>query len=634
MKNLRIGTALAALFGLTMFLGCQDEKAATGPHVHVLGRLHVESSEVSLEEGETVELTATPICAGGHALDLPVTWSSADESVATIDDEGVVTGVYEGTAEISAEISAEASGEDRSVSRLIDATVERPGTIVDASGGVITHGSGDVVLEVPDGALAEATKVSIRPSPSDVAAGGPGLLVGTAYHFRPEGQQFRTEARLTVRYRDEGLPDGANESRLRLYHHRDGDWEELDDSRVDTGANTVSGLISGFSHYAVAESGLTPVDSVVVEGSTSGPLMVGETVQLTARLFDAEGNELERRVEWRSNDEAVATVDADGLAVGKGHGEATITASAEGASDAIELRVRGESAYGNNLSHPVIFAEGLGLTGADVTEDEGLRPAPEEEIVVDALPFFWEGNETDYGDFYTQQSPNIWQAEWADGTAADWTREATVTWGDNLTHHTWNTHSMIRVEHVLNAVGAGPMQGFEMIYLYGEGADEMYGTVGTVYDDAVPTVYSVTPRLRVEKLSGTDPAADPGEPVCEIFDGAVHEGLGTDGPGYYSSEVNVAGKVIYGFNFVVRDAVEGCETASHKYGWFRITFSLDDAGVVGGETVQRAVDMVGIDAGDDGETLIYEPQIDPATNATWLEIYIESARGGGGDHDH
>ena len=171
------------------------------------------------------------------------------------------------------------------------------------------------------------------------------------------------------------------------------------------------------------------------------------------------------------------------------------------------------------------------------------------------------------------------------------------------------------------------MQGFEMTYLYGQGPDEMQGTDGTLYD-TVPTVYSVMPRLKLEKLAGTDPNGQPGDPVCEVFNGAVHEGLGSDGHGYYSSEVNVAGKLIYGFNFRVRD-VEMCPEV-HRYGWWRITFQLDDLGFVDGLPVERMVDLVGMEAGDDEEELTYAPQFDAATNSTWLDIYVESGRGGGG----
>ena len=643
MRHLRVGAAVAALFGLSIFLGCQDERATTGPHVHVLGDVQLEPEKPTVEEGGSLELTATPMCEAGHPLDLPVEWSSSDTSVATVNDGGVLTGVYEG----GVEIRAEARTEDDAAVTGTQATVERAGTMVEASGGVVSAASGDVLLLLPEGALADATEISIDPSPARMQSGKRGLLHGTAFHLRPDGLQLKEKARLHIRYRDELIGPETNVQRLRLFRHSGDGWTEITDSRVETETRTVSASISGFSHYAVAESELPPVERVVVTCPSTEPLMVGADRELSVTLLDADGNFLDRRVDWRSSNEGVAAVDDTGLVTGMARGSATITAESEGVSGTFVLEVRGsgggghEEGPGNNLSYPVVFANGIGLTGEGVTREDGLRPAPEEEAVVDALPFFWDGNGTNYGPYYTQQSENVWQAEWIDGTATDWSQQATVAWGDNVTHHSFDTHSMIRVEHVLHAAGVDPMQGFEMTYLYGQGPDEMQGTDGTLYD-AVPTVYSVMPRLKLEKLSGTDPDGQPGDPVCEIFSGAIHEGVGADGHGYYSSEVNVAGKLIYGFNFRIRD-VEMCPEV-HRYGWWRITFQLDDVGFVGGFPVERMVDLVGIEAGENSEELTYTPEFDPATNTTWLDVYVESGRGGGGggcggggggdDHSH
>lgn len=382
------------------------------------------------------------------------------------------------------------------------------------------------------------------------------------------------------------------------------------------------------------------VATVQIEPATL-TLEEGDTFQMRATPACECGEELDVPVDWSSLNPDVATVDDRGLVIALAGGEARITAAAGSVHGSASAMVQGKPAgeFGNNLSHPVIFADGLGMTGADVTEDAGLRPTAQEEAAVDALPFFWEGNEPDYGGYYMQQGANTWQAEWIGGGAAAWSRQALVAWGDNLTHHAWNTHSRLRVEHVLYAEGAEPMRGYEMTWLFGEGANEMQGTDGTVYD-AVPTVYSVLPRLTIEKLEGTDPEGEPGSPVCEVFSGALYEGVGEDGPGYYTAEVNVAGKIIYGFNFMIRD-VDICPDV-HRYGWWRVTFRLDDQGAGGGVPVTRSVDLVGLAAGEeDGDELMFTPQIDPTTHTTWLDIYVESARGGGGGggshddgHDH
>jgi len=331
MRHAKFGTVFAALVGMLLFLGCQDEEATTGPqpHVHILESVQVEPATPNLMEGETVELSATPICVAGHELDLPVTWISADESVATVDDNGVVTAVLEGEAEISAETTTD----DGTVTGSAGITVNRDGETVEATGGIVSYSTsfGDVILDIPEGAVAEATKISIRPSAADVAAGKSGLTSGAAFHFRPEGFRFQTAATLTIRYRQEGLSQETNEARLKLFHHQNGQWEEMSESRVDTEANSVTGQISGFSHYGVAESDLPAVAEIIVAGDVDNLLMIGETVQLTATLLDADGNVLEGRdVEWSSSDESVARVSDSGLVTALSRGEVEIAASSEG----------------------------------------------------------------------------------------------------------------------------------------------------------------------------------------------------------------------------------------------------------------------------------------------------------------
>src|SRR5439155_23718573 len=57
---------------------------------------------------------------------------------------------------------------------------------------------------------------------------------------------------------------------------------------------------------------------------------LGQTVQLTATLKDANGNVLTGRVvTWASDNPAVATVSSTGLVTGVAQGQATITATSE-----------------------------------------------------------------------------------------------------------------------------------------------------------------------------------------------------------------------------------------------------------------------------------------------------------------
>jgi len=66
-------------------------------------RLEVAPAAAELEVDQTVELSATPYDADGNELQgRQITWESADDSIAEVDDSGVVTGEATGEVEITA----------------------------------------------------------------------------------------------------------------------------------------------------------------------------------------------------------------------------------------------------------------------------------------------------------------------------------------------------------------------------------------------------------------------------------------------------------------------------------------------------------------------------------------------------
>jgi hypothetical protein len=370
--------------------------------------------------------------------------------------------------------------------------------------------------------------------------------------------------------------------------------------------------------------------SLTISGASSGnqPVMVGGTLQLTAVVKDADGNVLDRKVSWSSSAANIASVDQAGLVTGVARGDATITASFAKLSAALAVRVSGESetTAGNNLSVPVIFAEGIGVTGELLGTGNGLRPTAEEGIAVDALPFFYGANKPDCGVYFCQGGANVWQAQWLDGSALG-VQSAEVKWGDNLTHHQFDTHTMLRVEVSLTAWSSPTMTGYNMPYAIGQGPDQMQGTDGSTAA-MVPSIYAVTPRLIIQKLDDVTR-----EPVATVFDGAVWQKFGTEGPGGFGAEVNVAGAVVYGFNFVIRDV--GLPSEFHRFGWWRITFQLDNSAQVAGATVLRNVSLDQLSAvSAEEEPPLYTPQLDPANQKSWLDIEVKSAKAGGGGGEH
>lgn len=101
-------------------------------------------------------------------------------------------------------------------------------------------------------------------------------------------------------------------------------------------------IITATSEGASGTAGvrvLTPVAAIAVRPAKA-TLAPAETRQLSAQPRDADGNVLRGRTfDWRSSDEAVATVSADGLVLGVAAGTATVTATAEGRSGTATITV-------------------------------------------------------------------------------------------------------------------------------------------------------------------------------------------------------------------------------------------------------------------------------------------------------
>jgi uncharacterized protein YjdB len=87
---------LVAVPTAALSVGCEE---TTEPVAEVV----LSHSSASVEVGDTLRITATTYDASGQVLSpRSVSWSSADTTVAAVDDEGLVTGVAEGSTTITA----------------------------------------------------------------------------------------------------------------------------------------------------------------------------------------------------------------------------------------------------------------------------------------------------------------------------------------------------------------------------------------------------------------------------------------------------------------------------------------------------------------------------------------------------
>jgi hypothetical protein len=104
------------------------------------------------------------------------------------------------------------------------------------------------------------------------------------------------------------------------------------------GSVTITAAAEGKTGTAVVNVNPVTVARVVVSPGTA-TMPVGKTVQLTAALFDANGQPITgRTVSWTSNS-SKAAVDANGLVTGVAVGTAVITATADGKSASATIDV-------------------------------------------------------------------------------------------------------------------------------------------------------------------------------------------------------------------------------------------------------------------------------------------------------
>ncbi|MDF2157946.1 hypothetical protein [Algoriphagus sp. CAU 1675] len=266
-----------------------------------------------------------------------------------------------------------------------------------------------------------------------------------------------------------------------------------------------------------------------------------------------------------------------------------------------------ESTVTHNLSFPVIWAEGTTKAlreppaGVGPTEYKlngeywyvwGEDPADPDYPIYSCLPLdsadycYPEGADV-YKAWVQKDALNYWQADAEN--AVGLVNVDVIDWGDNLESVDWYLTSKVRTEVVLyeNHEGATPLRQYSMRHVSGWGIDELHGLQTDLDDEPVmgpgdqATIYSTHARLTIQKLTSETPELTwdaensewTGDVLEPVFTGAVWEA--GDGPGYYNAEINIKGKIIYGYTWDVKKANNGM-------GVYRITFSFDgsDAGSV------------------------------------------------------
>ncbi|MFR0558996.1 Ig-like domain-containing protein, partial [Pseudoscardovia radai] len=265
----------------------------------------VSPATVGVKVGTTTQLTATVTPA--NATDQSLTWISDNASVATVDANGVVTGVKEGTATITAFTSNGVSGK---------ATVTVSAVSVPVTG------------------------VSLSPSNPSVVEGATTRLTATV------------------------VPANATDQSLTWISDNQS-VATVDQNGVVTGVKEGTAKITAFTKNGVSGTVTVTVTAaaIAVTGVTVAPanasVTAGQAVQLTATVTPA--NATDKTVTWTSSDTSIATVNANGLVTGVKGGTAVITANASGYSDTAIVTV----------NPSVVPAQSLAITPNSLSVTEG-----------------------------------------------------------------------------------------------------------------------------------------------------------------------------------------------------------------------------------------------------------------------
>ncbi len=236
----------------------------------------------TLKVGATTPLSAT-VTYEDATTDNKVNWSSSDETVATVDTNGVVTGKKAGTATITATTKGKDANEQQ-LSASCTVTVEN----VDAEG------------------------VSLNKTSTEIAVGYTDTLTATV---TPDNATFKGVV-----------------------------WSSSDESIATVDANgVVTGKKAGTATITATTEGTdangqqltadceVTVKNVSVESvalnKVETEIEIGKTEQLSASFTPEQSTN--KNVIWTSSDEAIATVDANGVVTGVAAGTATITATTE-----------------------------------------------------------------------------------------------------------------------------------------------------------------------------------------------------------------------------------------------------------------------------------------------------------------
>ncbi|MCY3547893.1 MAG: Ig-like domain-containing protein [Gemmatimonadetes bacterium] len=312
--------------------------------------------------GDTVRFVAEARDGNGHVVTgAEFMWSSDDESVVTVDAQGLATAAVNGSARVTATSGSQSASAEVTVEQEVtEVSVSRPPSVLEAFGDTVrlsaeaVDANGHAVAGTAFTWMSGNTLVAVVDSVGLVTALGNGEAEITAASDAVSGT-----ATVTVAQQPGSVVVTPSTDTLEAF----GDTVRLSAEAVDANGHAVAGTaftwMSGNTLVAVVDSvGLVTalgngeaeitaasdavsgtatvtvaqqLGSVVVTPSTDTLEAFGDTVRLSAEAVDAKGHTISGTAfTWVSWDTLVAVVDGTGLVTALGNGVTTVHATSGG----------------------------------------------------------------------------------------------------------------------------------------------------------------------------------------------------------------------------------------------------------------------------------------------------------------
>ena len=315
--------------------------------------------------GETVHLQAQPLNAAGDTLDgRTITWTSANDAVATVDSTGLVTGVSVGATIITATSEGKSGTSGIAVSDRVAASIAVAPTSVTITTGqtsqltpTVKDANGAVISGAPVSWTVDLANIALVTSTGLVTGQSQGSAIVTA-----TSGAVHVNVPITITLPPANAVIVSPATVALLVSER----QQLTGTVTDAGGNTIpgqsitwgssnagvaavgttglviaiaqgtatitgtSGAVSGVSHMTVS---LVPVRRVTVDPDALAFTQGDPAAQLTVTLLDSAGGTLSptgRPVTFASSKTSVATVSGTGLVTPVGPGQAVITVTQTG----------------------------------------------------------------------------------------------------------------------------------------------------------------------------------------------------------------------------------------------------------------------------------------------------------------